>query len=73
VRATDVDHLGHMNNAAYWATVEEIWSDRLRAPTRLVLEYRSPIDRFEEVVVSHADSSLWLTVAGDVRAAATLV
>lgn len=72
VRSTDVDRLGHVNNAAYWATVEEIWSDRVRAPARLVLEYRSPIDRFEEVVVVRTDNSLWLTVADDVRAAATV-
>ena len=72
VRATDVDTLGHMNNAAYWAAVEECWGDRLATPAQLVLEYRRPIDRFEEVVVSHADSRLWLTVGGEVRAAAGL-
>jgi acyl-ACP thioesterase len=72
VRSTDVDRLGHMNNAAYWAAVEELWSDRLRAPARLVLEYRSPIDRFEVVVVGHTDAGLWLTVGDDVRAAAAV-
>jgi acyl-ACP thioesterase len=72
VRSTDVDRLGHMNNAAYWAAVEELWSGRLRAPARLVLEYRSPIDRFEDVCVGQAGDSLWLTVADDVRAAAVV-
>ena len=72
VRSTDVDTLGHMNNAAYWAAVEECWGERLAQPARLVLEYRRPIDRFEEVVVPHADGRLWLTVGGEVRAAAGL-
>ena len=72
VRSTDVDRLGHMNNAAYWAAVEELWSSRLRAPARLVLEYRRPIDRFEDVYVGQAGDSLWLTVADDVRAAAVV-
>lgn len=70
VRSTDVDRLGHVNNAAYWAAVEELWSGRLQDPSRLVLEYLKPIDRFEDVLVRHADDGLWLTVAGDVRAAA---
>jgi acyl-ACP thioesterase len=70
VRSTDVDLLGHVNNAAYWAAVEELWSGRLRDPARLALEYLKPIDRFEDVVVNHAGDRLWLTVAGDVRAAA---
>jgi acyl-ACP thioesterase len=72
VRSTDVDTLGHMNNAAYWAAVEECWAGRLATPARLVLEYRRPIDRFEEVVVSEADGRLWLTVGDEVRAAAGL-
>jgi acyl-ACP thioesterase len=72
VRSTDLDRLGHMNNAAYWGAVEELWGGRLHAPVRLVLEYRSPIDRFEDVVVGEADDSLWLTVGDDVRAAASV-
>ena len=73
VRSTDVDTLGHMNNAVYWAAVEECWGERLAEPSRLVLEYRRPIDRFEEVVVGQADHRrLWLIVGGEVRAAAGL-
>jgi acyl-ACP thioesterase len=72
VRSTDVDTLGHMNNAAYWAAVEERWGERLADPARVVLEYRKPIDRFEAVVLAQAEGRLWLTVAGEVRAAAGL-
>ena len=72
VRATDVDTLGHMNNAAYWAAVEELWGDQLAAPALTVLEYRTPIDRLEEVVLARADGRLWLTVGGEARATAGL-
>jgi acyl-ACP thioesterase len=72
VRSTDVDTLGHMNNAAYWAAVEECWGERLATRARLVLEYRRPIDRFEKVVLARADPFLWLVVTGEVRAAAGL-
>jgi acyl-ACP thioesterase len=70
VRSTDVDRLGHMNNAAYWAAVEEHWRDRLGAPARLVLEYVKPIDRNEQVEVSQAGDRLWLVVGDEPRAAA---
>jgi acyl-ACP thioesterase len=72
LRATDIDQLGHVNNAAYWAAVEELWGDRLATPRRVMLEYRRPIDRFEDVLVAHDGDRLWLTVAGEVRAAAAL-
>ena len=44
LRATDVDRLRHVNNAAYWAPVEEHLAARLRAPHRAMLEYRQPLD-----------------------------
>jgi acyl-ACP thioesterase len=72
VRSTDVDTLGHMNNAAYWAAVEECWGERLAGPAEIVLEYRRPIDRFEDVVLAQADARLWLMVGGEARAAAGL-
>jgi acyl-ACP thioesterase len=73
VRATDVDRLGHMNNAAYWALVEELWGGRLAVGAHLLLEYRQPIDRAEEVVVASSGDGLWLTVDGEVRAAAAIL
>jgi acyl-ACP thioesterase len=72
VRATDVDTIGHVNNAAYWAAVEECWGDRLGEPARLVLEYRRPIDRGEDVQLAADGERLWLVVGGEVRAAAGL-
>ena len=52
LRLTDVDLLGHVNNAAYWAAVEH----RLRGgrpaldePLRALLDYRHPLDLGEYV------------------------
>lgn len=47
LRATDVDRMGHVNNAAYWAAVEHRLAGRepdLRRPHRARLDYRHPID-----------------------------
>ena len=72
VRSTDVDRLGHMNNAAYWAAVEELWADRLIEPHWVVLEYRRPIDRLDEVLLASTDDGLWLRAGDELRAAAAL-
>jgi acyl-ACP thioesterase len=48
LRATDVDRMGHVNNAAYWAVVEHRLAGAgvpsLSAPHRARLDYRHPID-----------------------------
>jgi acyl-ACP thioesterase len=72
LRVVDVDRLGHVNNAAYWATVEEVFAGRLGGRLRAVLEYRRPIDLGERVQVAVDGPSLWLVVGDDVRAAAQL-
>jgi acyl-ACP thioesterase len=83
LRITDVDVLGHVNNAVYWAPVEETLA-RL-APGRRVgraeLEYRGGLDPWDAVEVITADTDdadrpeelrLWLTVGPDVRASAVV-
>jgi acyl-ACP thioesterase len=72
LRVTDIDRLGHVNNAAYWAPVEEVWAGRLGGRLRAVLEYRRPIDLGERVELAVDGDHLWLVVGGDVRAAAAL-
>ena len=72
VRATDVDRLQHVNNAAYWAPVEELLGTRLHEPFRATLEYRQPLDFGDGVDVRTAGDELWFTVAGQVHAAAIL-
>ncbi len=71
LRATDVDVLGHVNNAAYWAPVEQRFAPRLRESLRATLEYRRPIDLDEEVSAVVAGDALWLVAEG-VRASARL-
>jgi acyl-ACP thioesterase len=76
LRITDFDVLGHVNNAAYWAPVEETLAGL--APgwriARAEVEFRGGIDRNEAVqtVEALADGGvrLWLTVGTDVRASA---
>lgn len=70
LRATDVDLLGHVNNAAYWHAVEEALLPRGRL--RAVLEYRAPVDLGDEVELTRVDGSIWLVVRGAVRAAAAV-
>jgi acyl-ACP thioesterase len=70
LRSTDIDQLGHVNNAAYWIAVEEHFE--LTAPHRAVLEYRQPLDLSEAVELQRSDDSLWFVVGGAVRAAAAL-
>jgi acyl-ACP thioesterase len=52
LRSTDVDLMGHVNNAAYWTAVEHRLSQRgivLRGSLSARLEYRHPIDLGESV------------------------
>lgn len=52
LRSTDVDRMGHVNNAAYWAAVEERLVENhpdLRLSYRARLDYRHPIDLGEDV------------------------
>ena len=52
LRITDVDRMGHVNNAAYWAAVEQRLPDvgvDPRRPLRARLDYRHPIDHGESV------------------------
>jgi len=60
LRMTDLDVLGHVNNAVYWSAVEHCLlggSPDLRLPVRARLDYRHPIDLDEDVelVESSAD------------------
>src|SRR6187455_2759732 len=52
LRTTDVDRMGHVNNAAYWAAVEQRLGEGqldVRKPLRARLDYRHPIDLGESV------------------------
>jgi len=75
LRATDLDGLAHVNNAATWEPVEDEVIRRRVQPRRAVLEYGDAIERDDEVDLvwtEPADGrlSMWLTVGDKVRAAA---
>ncbi len=78
LRVADLDVLGHVNNAATWAAVDDEL-DRV-APGRILaaveLEYRGPIDRTHNTVLASllGDQALevWLVAEGSVLASAVL-
>jgi acyl-ACP thioesterase len=77
LRATDVDVMGHVNNAAYWCAVEHRLRGRapdLRQPCRALLDYRRPLDLGEPVELVEAAHDgrfeLAFAVGADVRAVA---
>jgi acyl-ACP thioesterase len=79
LRVTDVDLHGHVNNASYWAAVEErlvrVGPDPARQ-LRARLDYRAPIDLEDgvELVESEEGGALLLgfVVGDDVRAVARI-
>jgi len=84
LRAVDIDLLGHVNNAAYWAAVEEqvqpgtaFAHGLLGRPHRAVMEYGPGIAAGDEVVLLLDEApdrlSVWFSVDGTVQAASTVV
>ncbi|HEX4978861.1 MAG TPA: acyl-ACP thioesterase domain-containing protein [Acidimicrobiales bacterium] len=68
LRRTDFDVMGHLNNAAYWAVVEEVLVGP--APSRFELEYRTPIEPGDEVELLVGDGAVWLAGPAGVYASA---
>lgn len=77
LRVTDFDLLGHVNNAAYWAVVEQALVERrdLRPPFRAEIEHRAAIERGQRVEVVRVDApealALWLVDGDDATVYAT--
>lgn len=68
VRRTDLDVLGHVNNAVYWAVLEEHLV--LHAPLRAAVEYRGGVDLGQSTEVLRHGGRLWILVDGAVAASA---
>jgi len=66
LRFSDFDVLGHVNNAVYWAVVEECLD--LRAPTTVTVEYRGGVDRGQHAEIVLNGHELWLLADGEVAA-----
>ena len=68
VRAADLDLLGHVNNAVYWAIVEEWLAGRSRGGLRAEIEYRTPLAPPASAELSRLDratgADLWLHGSG---------
>jgi acyl-ACP thioesterase len=73
LRATDVDVVGHVNNAAYWHAIEDELARR-GAPRvhSAEIEFRAGLDLSDSVELLVAERpdgfAAWLCVASDVRA-----
>lgn len=72
LRWTDLDVLGHVNNAAYWEAVEEVSHQRELVPTFAEVEYAAGIDPGDEVVLRTSGDFMWLVVDGTVRGSAVV-
>jgi acyl-ACP thioesterase len=78
IRATDLDVVGHVNNAAYWQAVEDELARCLpgRIPVAAECEHRLPMDFGDQVrVVSEVEGEtlrLWLVGDGGVHASAVV-
>jgi acyl-ACP thioesterase len=68
LRRTDVDTLGHVNNAAYFAALEEVSP----GTSRVRLEYRKPVDLGDPVELAVWDGGLAFVVGEETRAVAAL-
>jgi acyl-ACP thioesterase len=83
LRASDIDTLGHANNAVYWAAIETVLAmtaNGARGPrasrVRGVLEYRRPVDLASALVLAIAggssEMSVWFIDGGETAACAAV-
>lgn len=81
IRVSDIDTLGHANNAVYWAAIETSLAvdhdgTPRTGPTQGVLEYRRPLDLTADLHLAIArdgsGTSVWFVDGGDTAACAVL-
>jgi acyl-ACP thioesterase len=72
LRATDLDVLGHVNNAATWAAVEDECARAGIVPAAAELEYRAAIEPDDDVTLASDGRRVWLLVGDEVRASAVV-
>ncbi|ADG99134.1 acyl-ACP thioesterase [Segniliparus rotundus DSM 44985] len=79
LRATDIDQFRHVNNAAYWEAVEDLLSgsELLAGRYRAIIEYISPVQPAEQIVLSSAvtdeEADIWFLVEGKAKAVAKVI
>lgn len=72
IRWSDLDVVGHVNNAAYWEAVEEVCHQRALVPAFAEVEYAGGIDPGDDVALVTAGAAMWLVVDGTVRGSAVV-
>jgi acyl-ACP thioesterase len=78
LRVTDLDALGHANNAVYWEGIESALAlgDGAGGRSRAVLEYRRPVDLNSDLALAIVDTdgaiSVWFVDAGETAATAVI-
>ena len=77
LRAVDFDTFAHMNNAAYWAVIEEDLRDHpVTVPTRVTIEYGAGIGPQDQVTIASAQAGderlLWWELDGQLAASASI-
>jgi acyl-ACP thioesterase len=79
LRRSDLDLLGHLNNAAYWEALEEVAARKrfdLNGSFEALLEFRQPIDLEDDVELLNSPQAdgfrLALSATGSVRALVAL-
>lgn len=70
VRSTDLDVMGHVNNAVAWAALEDELARRGVLPAAATMEWSGALDGVGEVELRTAGDALWLVEDGTVRVAA---
>ncbi|MGC8510608.1 MAG: acyl-ACP thioesterase domain-containing protein [Acidimicrobiales bacterium] len=66
VRRSDLDVIGHVNNAAVWSALSEVATESVRYAS---LVHHGPIGAQDDVMMVHEPGRVWLLVDGDVRVA----
>src|SRR3954447_26388828 len=73
LRSTDLDVMGHVNNAVTWAAIEDECDRRGVPPTSITVEWWGSLERDDPVELATGaiadDLGIWLVVGGDVRVA----
>ncbi len=68
LRRSDVDIVGHVNNAALWKAVYEFVRDEHRSITVI---HHGSVEWGDDVILAWAEDQLWLVVGDEIRVSAT--
>lgn len=71
-RSTDLDVMGHVNNAVTWAAVEDELARQERVPASVVVEWSGALEGDDDIELRSSGDGIWLTVGGAVRVAARI-